>query len=626
MTQPGRRISEYVLLEKIGEGGFGEVWKARHHVLNDVVAVKIPTDATYVDQLRNEGTIQRALRHPNIVQTIGLDPAADPPYFVMEFVEGGNLRQRLRGGPLPLQEAVDLARQILEALAFAHEYGVVHRDLKPENVLLAPGGDGARYRVKVADFGLGRAVELVATSLHLSGRYSTSEGKAISGTLDYMAPEQKKGAPADAKSDLYAFGLVLYEMLTGELPVGAFRYPSEIFPDIPRGIDEVLRKCLAAAPADRFANAAEVRQGLESAVGSDFLPAESGIEFRRGEPYLLRNGREVFSLRELVEVILSNWDDGRHEVFDERLEPWLRHLREKDLARRVEEIRHGETDADVGVQKFLDASGLVPPPRMDLDVLELKIGEVPRGSSHPFRIYATRFGRGILWGEARVEGEPAWVQPSRTFFKGAENTVEFTIATSGFRAGDRLDFAVLFESNGGRARVPVHVTVAPRPAHLVCAARDVEIVCRKTGSATVRLRNEGDQPLAVSASWSEEWLSVETLKDLPPGGEESVRIVAKPEGRWEGLRTGFVTLLSNGGTAEIAVRAVQIRRFSFFKFALGLVTGIVPVVAELFLILVLFEVWFGAKDAREGRDNLSFLLGLLPGVGWHGWMIAGHFL
>jgi len=275
---------------------------------------------------------------------------------------------------------------------------------------------------------------------------------------------------------------------------------------------------------------------------------------------------------------------------------------------------------------FLDASGLVSSPRLDLDVVELNLGEIQRGASHVFRIHVARLGQGILWGEARIEGEPAWVQPPRFFFKGTESVVEFTVSTSSFSVGEQGTLAVAFESNGGRARVPVRFRVAPRPAHLVCSSRDVEVVCRGRGFANVRLRNEGDEVLTVSASWSEEWLSVETLKDLAPGAEEEVRIVAKPEGRWEGPRLGRVSFLSNGGSVEVGVHAIQVRRFSLLKCVLGLLLGIIPVVAELFFILLLFEVGLGSKDAREGRENLSFLVGLVPGVAWHAAMVAAHFL
>lgn len=613
MPSPGQRVSEYVLLEKLGEGGFGEVWKARHHVLNDLVAIKLPTDRTYVDQLRTEGMLQRTLQHPNIVRTIGLDAEHEPPYLVMELVDGVNLRAHLKQrGPLSHQDSLDIAKQVLEALSFAHGQGVVHRDLKPENVLLAPASSGVRHSVKITDFGLGRVTETVAASLYLSGRQSTN---AISGTLDYMSPEQKKGAKADARSDVYSFGLMLYEMLTGELPVGAFRYPSELFPDLPKKIDDFLRRCLSPVAAERFASAEEALRAIE-----DDGTVEIG--FRRGPAYALANGLEIFTLRELVEAILANPEEGRRALHDPQLEPWLRNIRERDLARLVSEFRSEEGDQDVEAQKFLEASGMVAPPKMDVDVAELKLGPIRRGTSHSFRLFATRIGRGILWGGAEVEGEPGWVTPSKQFFKGAECALDFTISTTGLKVGESYTVALVLESNGGKVRVPVHFSVAPRPAHLNLLTRELEIDSpgRRGGRAVVRVRNDGDEPLALSASWSDDWLSVEKCADLAPGAEEGVVVVARPAS--EDGQLGRVTLTSNGGSAEVLVRAKRVRSFNILSCLLGLVTGIVPFVAEIFFIFYCVDVLFRRRGTAEARDNLSFLLGLLPGVAAHLWWLV----
>ena len=217
MPSAGERIGPYELLRRLGGGAFGEVWLVRHLDLRVERAMKIPTDPDYVKQLRLEGQIQFDLKHPHIVETLELDSWHTPPYFVMEYVEGQDLRKVLNArGKLPVPEALGILTQILDALSAAHAMGTLHRDLKPENILLTPDG-----RVKVADFGLGKVQAQVAQSLILSGSMVSSEGKSVSGTFEYMSPEQRRGDPPDPRDDLYAVGIVGCELLTGSRPTGA---------------------------------------------------------------------------------------------------------------------------------------------------------------------------------------------------------------------------------------------------------------------------------------------------------------------------------------------------------------------------------------------------------------------
>ena len=212
----GQTVGAYELVRKLGEGAFGEVWLGRHAELGAERALKIPTDPDYVKQLRREGKIQFDLKHPNIVETIDLNTTYDPPHFVMEYVEGPDLRKTLAARKsLPVPEALAILRQVLDALSTAHGHGIVHGDLKPENILVAAGGT-----VKVADFGLGRVQSEVAQSLLLSGSIVSSEGKSISGTFAYMSPEQQLGAGGDPRDDVYAAGVIGCELLTGSRPSG----------------------------------------------------------------------------------------------------------------------------------------------------------------------------------------------------------------------------------------------------------------------------------------------------------------------------------------------------------------------------------------------------------------------
>jgi len=271
MTGPkaGDRVSEYVLVEAIGAGTFGQVWKAHHHIWKDQwAAIKIPTDTQYVRNLQKEGAAVHGLRHSNIVRAIGLDPYSDPPYFVMELVDGPSLRGLIRDNPkgLPVSTARAILRGVLGALDHAHKAGVIHRDIKPENILVASVdslNSLSSDDVKVTDFGLGHAELVTANSIMQSGSLHSEAGRSISGTIAYMAPEQRDGQPVDARSDLYSVGIVLFEMLTGERPSGG-DLPSQIRPDLPAWVDAVFSR-LYTRRERRFGSADEVLRAVEQA-------------------------------------------------------------------------------------------------------------------------------------------------------------------------------------------------------------------------------------------------------------------------------------------------------------------------------------------------------------------------
>lgn len=269
--QAGERISEYVLDEMVGAGSFGQVWRARHHIWKDeIVAIKVPTDSQFVRNLQKEGCTIHGLRHPNIVRAIGLDPYAEVPYLVMEFVDGlplaGWVQKFPKGMPvLPVHRTLI---GILHALDHAHSNGVIHRDIKPANILIAGGADRPVESigvddVKVTDFGLGLAGQITANTIMQSGSMLAEDGRSISGTLAYMAPEQRDGGAVDARSDLYAVGVVLFEMLTGERPSGS-DMPSHLRDALPSWVDPVFSRLYTRADR-RFASAADVIRAIEPA-------------------------------------------------------------------------------------------------------------------------------------------------------------------------------------------------------------------------------------------------------------------------------------------------------------------------------------------------------------------------
>jgi len=262
----GDRISNYLLEARLGAGSFGEVWRARHHVFGDTVAIKVPTDPQYVRNLQREGVAVHGLHHPNIVRAIDLDPYADPPYFVMEFVDGPSLRSVIdkHGSTFPIGAAVTILRGILQALIASHRTGLIHRDLKPANILLHQPPEDlapiAEQAVKVTDFGLGHVGGSTTQSIMQSGSDLTEGGRSIAGTLAYMSPEQKEGGELDARSDLYACGIILFEMLTGERPQGS-DLPTSLRREVPAHLSEVFRRSYTRWDR-RYESAAEMLADL----------------------------------------------------------------------------------------------------------------------------------------------------------------------------------------------------------------------------------------------------------------------------------------------------------------------------------------------------------------------------
>ena len=220
----GTTLGPYQVTAKIGEGGMGEVYRARDTKLDRDVALKVLPQAFTDDpdrlaRFEREAKVLASLNHPNIGHIYGLEEAEGQKALVLELVEGQTLADRIAQGPIPIDEALPIAKQIAEALEAAHEAGVIHRDLKPANIKV--GNDGT---VKVLDFGLAKALDPTPegdpTSLSPTLTAAATQMGVIMGTAAYMSPEQARGSgPVDKRADVWAFGVVLYEMLTGHAPV-----------------------------------------------------------------------------------------------------------------------------------------------------------------------------------------------------------------------------------------------------------------------------------------------------------------------------------------------------------------------------------------------------------------------
>ena len=269
---PGSRLGRYEITAHLGTGGMGEVYRATDTVLKRQVAVKVLPDAWASDgerlaRLQREAEVLASLNHPNIAAIHGLEQTNGALALVMEYVQGPTLADRIAGHPLPLDEALSIARQIADALEAAHEQGVVHRDLKPANIKVRPDGT-----VKLLDFGLAKPVDAVGENARI-GATGMSESRMVTspammtqvgtivGTAAYMSPEQAKGKPADTRSDIWAFGVVVAEMASGRRPfegetiaetMAAVLTREPDLDGIPPALRRLVRLCLAKDPRERL--------------------------------------------------------------------------------------------------------------------------------------------------------------------------------------------------------------------------------------------------------------------------------------------------------------------------------------------------------------------------------------
>jgi eukaryotic-like serine/threonine-protein kinase len=270
----------YRIIRKLGAGGMADVYLAEDQELGRSVAIKIlndrhANDDQFVERFRREAKNAASLSHPNIVSIYDRGEAEGTYYIAMEYLDGRSLKELIVGrGPAPIKIAIDYARQILAAVGFAHKHGIVHRDIKPHNVLVGPEG-----RLKVTDFGIAR-----------SGASQMTEVGSIIGTAQYLSPEQARGAPVDQTSDLYSVGVVLYEMLTGQVPFTGDtpleiamkhlsevpRPPSELRSEVPHDLDSIVLRALAKDPADRYQSAEEMDADLQRVL--EGLPVDPETE------------------------------------------------------------------------------------------------------------------------------------------------------------------------------------------------------------------------------------------------------------------------------------------------------------------------------------------------------------
>jgi serine/threonine protein kinase/tetratricopeptide (TPR) repeat protein len=332
--QAGQSIKHYLILDKIGQGGMGEVYKAEDKKLGRFVAIKLlPEDAAKNEQARQrflqEARSASVLNHPNIVTIYSIDDHEGLDFIVMEYVEGKTLRAMIEQGALAVSHLLDLAMQLADALAVAHSAGIIHRDIKSENVLLT-----VRGQAKVLDFGLAKVVTPTIEKMgdEAPTRINITRAGAVIGTVPYMSPEQTRGEPLDARTDVFSLGCVLYEAATGRLPfVGLSAMsvmhdivtadppaPSMLRPEIPVEFDLIVERALAKDKAQRYSSGSEFMEALRVLHGSSADPLRISLESNevevRADEHPVPVGRAP-ELKKLGDFLQRTIDGNGHAIF-----------------------------------------------------------------------------------------------------------------------------------------------------------------------------------------------------------------------------------------------------------------------------------------------------------------------
>lgn len=285
--QVDKLFPELEVLDVIGHGGMGVVYKARQKNLGREVALKLLSanlmdNPSFAERFTREARAMAMMNHPNIIAIYDFGQRGSHYYLIMEYVDGLNLRQLVQGTKLEPAEAMQMVPQLCDALQYAHDRGIVHRDIKPENVLVSQDGF-----VKIADFGLAKLTDGSPNNITLT------QSRQVMGTLNYMAPEQvERPTDVDHRADIYSLGVVIYELLTGELPLGRFSAPSQKV-TVDSRLDDVVLRALEKDPSLRYQQASEFKTGIQSVSGAGPFVQQFGGS-KKDQAFASRIGRFVW--------------------------------------------------------------------------------------------------------------------------------------------------------------------------------------------------------------------------------------------------------------------------------------------------------------------------------------------
>ncbi len=306
---PGSRIDRYEVIEELGEGAYAESYKARDTESDTLVVLKCLNPNLFADphnfqRFRREAEVVSRLHHPNVLRSLDDHANRTEPYLVLEYVEGENLRRRARElRPVPIDLAIDWGRQLADALAYLHSHGIVHRDLKPENVIVADDGT-----LRLMDFG----TAFLEGAKRLTWRHL---GESL-GTPDYMSPEQIKGERGDARSDIYGWGILMYEVLTGRVPFEGDNWMAtmaahlqqnpkpirQLRSDVPAPLEAVVLKAMRRFPDHRYQSATELLDDLDHLDTLDVSTFDFSLEEPMGGIAAMDSTKRIWAIVALVAV------------------------------------------------------------------------------------------------------------------------------------------------------------------------------------------------------------------------------------------------------------------------------------------------------------------------------------
>ncbi len=642
----GKTLGNYKIITKLGEGGMGTVYKAMQPSLNRYVAIKTllmqyTLDVDFLNRFKREALATAALQHPNIVHIYDIAQEGGIYYIAMEYVDGGTLKSLLEKARLGLRSVLNIVTQVCSALDAAHGQGIVHRDIKPSNILLSRDG-----RALLTDFGLAKVSD-TAVQLTTTG--------AVMGTPKYMSPEQAQGHELDYRSDLYSLGVVLYEMVTGQAPFDSpsplailhdHVYatpppPSDLNASLPQTLDEPILKALAKKPEERYQRAKEMVMALRTAMKAATMKLkeeeEEAVEkkvpgtlevpgtYQPSAPTMTPfsfSNQVVHSLEELVQLCDQRWDFALTYLYQGRFESWLAANGRDNLATLAADIRLRGGNRDIGLEEFLQATGLAGQPTLIISPSPpIDLGTLMKGESRTIELVLSS-SRGHLSGPISSGGWISVAPDHFTCVPGEVQTVRVTVDTSNLATQQTHQGTITI----GPVGVPVSVCLPEMPPKLAVSTTTLDFGALPAGQEDSRsffIGNEGDGLLSGDISTNRKWLTVQPASFE---GEQQVTVTVKTSGlRRESVHKGRLQLDSNGGGAlvEVTVKVVTSSLDRLGKRVGVIVTmviwGSISGLGTGFVVSLLHKAATGMRirDALIGLATgaaFGFILGFMEGI------------